>query len=100
MSEIKSDSVLVGWAEDPTFNDDGSLGMWKLKIKSTELKEMAEKYATSVSSNGEGGNVYITPFIAKSGKACIRVWDPNSEGAIEARAKKKEVAAVSDDLPF
>lgn len=100
MSEIKSDSVLVGWAEDPTFNDDGSLSMWKLKIKATELREMADKYATAINNNGEGGNIFITPFMSKNGKACIRVWDPNSEGAKEARAKKKQAAVTSDDLPF
>ena len=36
--------------------------------------------------------------MSRSGKACCRVYDPNSEGAKEARAKKQE--AVKDDLPF
>jgi hypothetical protein len=98
MSEIKSDSVLVGWAEEPTFKDDGSLQSWKLKIKATELRDIADKYATRVDDKGEGGNVYITPFISKHGKSHIRVWDPNSEGAKEARAKK--AAEKETDLPF
>jgi hypothetical protein len=37
--------------------------------------------------------------MSKAGKACCRVYDPNSEGAKEARAKK-ESANVGSDLPF
>ncbi len=99
MTERKNDSVLVGWADDPSYNDNNELIGWRLKLKDHELQEMMDKYLTSKNSEGHGGNVYLTMFMSRSGKACCRVYDPNSEGAKEARAKKQE-AKVSDDLPF
>lgn len=97
MSDTKHDSVLVGWADEPNYNDQGELLSWRLKLKEHELKDMVEKYLTAKTDRG-GGNVYLTMFMSRSGKACCRVYDPNSEGAKEARAKKK--SAVADDLPF
>ena len=48
-----------------------------------------------------GGNVYLTMFMSKSGKACCRVYDPNSEGAKEAREKSQAAReSVASDLPF
>ena len=46
MSEKKYNSVLVGYADEPRYNDDGKIGMWGVKFKDSELKEMIEKYAT------------------------------------------------------
>lgn len=98
MSEKKYDSVLVGWAEEPSFNDQGELMSWKLRLKDNELKEMLDKYTTKRNAEGQGGNVYLTMFMSKSGKACCRVYDPNSEGAKEYRAKQAQ--KVESDLPF
>lgn len=98
MTERKPDSVLVGWADDPNFNDNNELMSWRLKLKDHELQEMLDKYLTQKSERG-GGNVYLTMFMSRSGKACCRVYDPNSEGAKEAR-EKKSAANVSSDLPF
>ena len=97
MTERKPDSVLVGWADDPMYNDKGELISWRLKLKDHELQDIIDKYMTTKSERG-GGNAYLTMFMSRSGKACCRVYDPNSEGAKEARAKKSE--AVADDLPF
>ena len=47
MSEVKYDSVLVGYAEEPRFNDAGQLISWSVRFKDHELKEMIDKYATS-----------------------------------------------------
>jgi hypothetical protein len=98
MTERKPDSVLVGWTDDPVYNDDGQLLSWRVKLKDHELQEMLDKYLTVKSERG-GGTAYVTLFMSKAGKACCRVYDPNSEGAKEARAKK-ESANVGSDLPF
>ena len=98
MTERKPDSVLVGWTDDPVYNDDGQLLSWRVKLKDHELQEMLDKYLTVKSERG-GGNAYVTLFMSKAGKACCRVYDPNSEGAKEARAKK-ESANVGSALPF
>ena len=99
MSELKQDSVLVGWTDEPSMNDNGEIRSWRVKLKDHELKDMLEKYVTKTTDRG-GGNVYLTLFMSKAGKACCRVYDPNSEGAQEARAKKQQAATLSDDLPF
>tara|TARA_R100001510_G_C7634040_1_gene192499 strand:- start:1132 stop:1431 length:300 start_codon:yes stop_codon:yes gene_type:complete len=99
MSEQKYDSILVGWVDEPNYNDAGELLNWRVKLKEHELQDMLEKYLTAKTDKG-GGNVYLTLFMSKGGRACCRVYDPNSEGAKEARAKKFEKAGVADDLPF
>ena len=98
MSEKKYDSVLVGYAEDPKYTDDGQLQAWKVRFRDTELKEIVDKYATKKSADGKGGNVYITMFMAKSGKACCRVYDPYSEAAKEWAEKRD--SQTETDLPF
>lgn len=103
MSEQKHDSVLVGWADEPRFNDQGELMSWNVRLKDHELKDMLDQYVTSRNDQGHGGNVYITLFMSKSGKACARVYNPNSEAAKEKRAAKQNTEAVSNDgggLPF
>ena len=100
MSEQKYDSILVGWVDEPNYNEQGELLNWRVKLKDHELKDMLEKYLTAKTDKG-GGNVYLTLFMSKNGRACCRVYDPNSEGAKQARsAKKQEAANVADDLPF
>ncbi len=106
MSETqkKYDSVLVGWVDEPNYNDNQELMDWRVKLKKHEIEDMLEKYLTATSKNkdtgrSEGGNVYLTLFMSKTGKACARVYDPNSEGAKESR-ERKQAANVSDDLPF
>lgn len=101
MADKKYDSVLMGWAEDPEFNDSNELIAWRVKLKKHEVQEILDKYVTSVNSKGHGGNAYITLFMSASGKACCRVYDENSEGAKEYKKKQQEKAAsVADDLPF
>jgi|TARA_R100001126_G_scaffold79668_1_gene48113 hypothetical protein len=101
MSEVKYDSVLVGFAEEPRHTEDGQLMGWSVRFKDHELKEIAEKYATSRNEQGQGGNVYFTMFVSKNGKSCCRVFDPNSAAAKEKRAAKQAAAeAVADDMPF
>tara|TARA_B110000503_G_scaffold60922_2_gene96744 strand:- start:1273 stop:1584 length:312 start_codon:yes stop_codon:yes gene_type:complete len=103
MSDVKYDSVLVGYAEEPRYFEE-NLSSWSVRIKDTELKEMIDKYATRRNDAGEGGNVYFKLFMSKSGKACCSVFDPNSEGAKEKRAAKlaaaEAAATVTDDMPF
>jgi hypothetical protein len=101
MSEVKYDSVLVGYAEEPRFNEAGELMSWSVRFKDHELKEMIEKYATQRNEEGQGGNVYLTQFMSKNGKACCRCFDPNSAAAKEKRAAKQAAAEkVADDMPF
>jgi hypothetical protein len=92
------DSVLVGWTEEPKRNDNGDIVAWSVKLKDHELQDMIDKYTTTKTEKG-GGNVYLTLFMSKNGKACARVFDPNSEGAKERRQAKQE-QVVDDDLPF
>ena len=80
-NEKEYDSALVGWADPPTYNDEGELLSWKLKLKKHEIEDLLNKYATEVNDKGHGGNVYLTMFMTRGGKACCRVYDPNSEGA-------------------
>lgn len=100
MSDKQYDSVLVGYAEEPRYNDEGQLLSWNVRFKDTELKEMIEKYATSRNDQGQGGNLYVTMFMSKNGKACCRVFDPNSAAAKERRASKEAEAPAEDALPF
>ena len=99
MSDKQYDSVLVWYAEDPRHNDEGELMSWAVRFKDTELKDMIEKYATRRNAEGQGGNVYVTMFMSKNGKACCRVFDPNSQAAKERRAAKAAQQETSD-LPF
>ena len=103
MSDVKYDSVFVGYAEEPRYFEE-NLSSWSVRIKDTELKEMIDKYATRRNDAGEGGNVYFKLFMSKSGKACCSVFDPNSEAAKERRAAKQAASeaaeAVASDLPF
>ena len=92
------DSVLVGWTEEPKRNDNGDIVAWTVKLKDHELQDMIDKYTTTKTEKG-GGNVYLTLFMSKNGKACSRVFDPNSEGAKERRNAKQD-QVVQDDLPF
>jgi hypothetical protein len=100
MSDKQYDSVLVGYAEEPRYNDDGELMSWNVRFKDTELKEMIDKYATKRNDQGQGGNLYVTMFMSKSGKPCCRVFDPNSAAAKERREAKKAEASTEDALPF
>ena len=103
MSDKQYDSVLVGYAEEPRFNDAGELMSWNVRFKDTELQEMIDKYTTSVNEQGQGGNVYLKLFFSKNGKPCCSVFDPNSEAAKAKRAEKQakaEAEAVTSDMPF
>ena len=102
MSEKKYDSVLVGWADDPKYNDKGELMSWTVRLKDHELQDILKQYITQRDEEGRGGNAYITLFMSKNGKACARVYNPNSEAAKEKRAQKQAANAEpeSADLPF
>ncbi len=100
MSDQKYDSVLVGYAEEPRYSDDGQLMSWNVRFKDNELTEMVQKYATQRNEQGQGGNLYVTLFMSKNGKACCRVFDPNSAAAKEKRAQKAAGQQDGGDLPF
>ena len=101
MSDQKYDSVLVGWADDPKYNDAGELLSWNVRLKDHELKDMLDQYVTKRDEEGRGGNVYVTLFMSKNGKACARVFNPNSEAAKEKRQQKQAANAEQEsaDLP-
>ena len=48
MSDVKYDSVLVGYAEEPRYTEDGKIMGWGVRFKAPELAEMVEKYATPI----------------------------------------------------
>ena len=43
MSEQKYDSVLIGWADEPKFNEQGEIMSWNLRLKDHELKDMLDQ---------------------------------------------------------
>ena len=102
MSDKKYDSELVGWADEPKFNDNGELVSWSVRLKDHELQDILKQYITKRDEEGRGGNAYITLVMSKNGKACARVYNPNSEAAKEKRAQKQAANAEpeSADLPF
>lgn len=101
MSDKKYDSVLVGWADEPKYNDQGELISWNLRLKDHELKDILDQYITQRNDEGRGGNAYITLFMSKNGKACARVFNPNSEAAKDKRqAKQENVEQGETVLPF
>ena len=101
MNDKQYDSVLVGYAEEPRYNEEtNELMSWNVRFKDTELQEMIQKYATKRNEQGQGGNLYITMFMSKNGKPCCRVFDPNSAAAKEKRAAKAAATQTTDDLPF
>tara|TARA_R100001510_G_scaffold57572_1_gene66222 strand:+ start:1263 stop:1568 length:306 start_codon:yes stop_codon:yes gene_type:complete len=95
----KYESVLVGWADEPSYNDNGDLMGWSFRLKDNELKDAIDQYATKRDENGQGGNIRFRLFMSKSGKPCLSVWDPNSEAAQERRNNQAKNGA-SSDLPF
>ena len=99
MSNKQYDSVLVGYAEEPRYNESGELMSWNVRFKDNELTEMVEKYATQRNEQGQGGNLYVTLFMSKNGKACCRVFDPNSAAA-KAKRAEKQAATQTDEVPF
>jgi hypothetical protein len=103
MSDKKYDSVLVGWADEAKYNEQGELMSWNLRLKDHELKDILDQYITKRDEEGKGGNAYITLFMSKNGKACARVFNPNSEAAKEKRQAKLQNAGAEKetaDLPF
>lgn len=102
MSEKKYDSVLVGWTDDPKYNDKGELMSWSVRLKDHELKDILDQYITSRDEQGRGGNAYVTLFKSMEGKSHARVFNPNSEAAKEKRAEKQmsNASATADDIPF
>lgn len=88
MSDIKYDSVLMGYVEDPRKNENGEITSWKFSLNREQVEDLT-KYQT------EKGNVSFTLFFSKAGKPMCRVYDPNSEAAKEYKAK-----ATADDVAF
>jgi hypothetical protein len=83
----KYESVLVGWADEPSYNENGELMGWSFRLKDNELKDCIDQYTTKRDASGQGGNVRFRLFMSKSGKACLSVWDPNSEAAQRLRRR-------------
>lgn len=101
----KYESVLCGWADEPSFNDNGELMSWSFRLKDNELKDVLDQYLTKRDAEGRGGNARFKMFMSKNGKACLSVWDPNSAAAQErhnsqAKADVPNESVKADDLPF
>jgi len=85
MADVKYDSVLMGYVEDPRKNDNGDITSWSFSLNREQVADL-EKYQTAK------GNVSFTLFFSKAGKAMCRVYDPNSEAAKENASKRKQEA--------
>ena len=49
----KYESVLVGWADEPRYNDNGDLMGWSFRLKDNELKDCIDQYTTKRDANGQ-----------------------------------------------
>lgn len=90
MSEVKYDSVLMGYVEDPRKNENGEVQSWGFSLNREQVADLS-KYQT------EKGNVSFTMFFSKAGKPMCRVYDPNSEAAKENRAKRSSLPQSEED---
>jgi hypothetical protein len=90
MSDIKYDSVLMGYVDNPRKNENGEITSWSFSLNREQVEDLT-KYQTAK------GNVSFTMFFSKAGKPMCRVYDPNSEAAIENAAKRK---AESEEVDF
>ena len=90
MSEVKYDSVLMGYVEDPRKGDNGEVQSWSFSLNREQVADLS-KYQT------EKGNVSFTMFFSKAGKPMCRVYDPNSEAAKENRAKRYSYSKTEEE---
>lgn len=90
MSEVKYDSVLMGYVEEPRKGDNGDIQSWSFSLNREQVADLS-KYQTAK------GNVSFTMFFSKAGKPMCRVYDPNSEAAKENRAKR---SSQKEEDPF
>jgi hypothetical protein len=90
MSEVKYDSVLMGYVEDPRKGDNGEVQSWSFSLNREQVADLS-KYQT------EKGNVSFTMFFSKAGKPMCRVYDPNSEAAKENRAKRSSYSKTEEE---
>jgi hypothetical protein len=94
MSEVKYDSVLMGYVEDPRIGENGQIQSWGFSLNREQVADLS-KYQT------EKGNVSFTMFFSKAGKPMCRVYDPNSEAAKENRSKRATKPQLqSEEDPF
>jgi len=90
MSDIKYDSVLMGYVDNLRKNENGEITSWSFSLNREQVEDLT-KYQTAK------GNVSFTMFFSKAGKPMCRVYDPNSEAAKENAAKRK---AESEEVSF
>ena len=90
MSEVKYDSVLMGYVEDPRKGDNGEVQSWSFSLNREQVADLS-KYQT------EKGNMSFTMFFSKAGKPMCRVYDPNSEAAKENRAKRSSLPQSEEE---
>lgn len=91
MADVKYDSVLMGYVEDPRKNDNGDITSWSFSLNREQVADLT-KYQTAK------GNVSFTLFFSRAGKAMCRVYDPNSEAAKENASKRASQSVEAD--PF
>ena len=48
----KYESVLVGWADEPSYNDNSELMGWSFRLKDSELKDCIDQYTTKRDTSG------------------------------------------------
>lgn len=92
MADVKYDSVLMGYVEEPRRNENGEITSWSFSLNREQVEDL-KKYQT------KKGNVSFTMFFSKAGKAMCRVYDPNSEAAKEYAAKRK-ADPIEEEDPF
>ena len=90
---------MIGWVDEPTYNEQGELISWTIKLKDHELKDIMDNYVTPRDEKGQGGNARIKLFMSKNGKACGSVYNFNTEAAKERRAAAMDRAALVQEEP-
>jgi len=72
----KYESVLVGWADEPSYNDNGALMGWSFRLTDKELKDALDQYTTKRDAQGQGGNVRFRSVYVQERQAMLERMGP------------------------
>ena len=97
MIKQKYESVLVGWADEPSYNDNGELMGWSFRLKDNELKDCIDQYTRDVMKRSRRQRS-IPPLHVEERQSMPSVWDPNSEAAQRRNTTIK--TSDTETIPF
>lgn len=108
MENKKPQDPLFGFVNEPWTDDQGEMTAIPFNLYKSHLKEIMDKYCTNTEDPTKS-QAKFTLFKSRKGEWLLRVWDPYSEKATNARKErvraeaKQEAKAETqndDDIPF